>query len=374
MYQGPREQLLPYFELAGHVCPPLFNPSDFCIDLISVDVRGQTRQEKTTARVHALIAFWKSHRQVLTNESPANNGGEDAILEDRPERTPMYIALPVVLGRTFRNTWRQPDLFWTRWTQAPVVAFFFFIFFLRLHHGPTGGQDRIGLVAQASSSFPFVGFLVLAAQYPKEKAIFFHDYKSAGGCYSSATFVVALSLFAFIPEFVSALLVAVILNVATGMRTDARIFFEFTVATWVQLSFGESVGIAFASFFDTMGLSVSLVSVFLSISAQASSVFSASVVPWLLDIAWIFPMKYAARIQLINEMKGMVFDCSPEAITNGACTAATGDQVLDLFGIHDAPWKLLLVSIVVTVGYRVIAWGILSIRRVFTLCSVPRRH
>ena len=274
----------------------------------------------------------------------------------------MYVALPVVLDRTLRNTWRQPDIFWTRWTQAPILAICFFIFFLRLGKGPDGAQDRIGLVAECTSSVAFVGFLNLAALYPTEKTVFFHDYKSAGGRYSSATFITAFTIFAIIPEFISALLFSVIMNVATGMRTSARIYFEFAIAIWVQLSFGESIGIAFASFFDTMGLSVSLVSVFLSVAAQASSVLSASIAKFLQDIAWIFPMKYGARIQLINEMQGMVFNCTPETITNGECTAATGEQVLDLFNFHNNTWHLLLISIAVTIGYRVAAWAILALR------------
>lgn len=342
------------------------------MDLISIDVHGQSRQEQTSARVRSLIEFWKTRQDKMIEHTVTKPSAEkeqrvDVTLEDRPERTPIWIALPVVLDRTLRNTWRQPDIFWTRWTQAPILAICFFLFFLRLPNGPAGAQDRIGLVAECTSSVAFVGFLNLAALYPMEKTVFFHDYKSAGGRYSSATFITAFTIFAIIPEFISALIFSVIMNVATGMRTGARIYFEFAIAVWMQLSFGESIGIAFASFFDTMGLSVSLVSVFLSVAAQASSVFSASIAKFLQDVAWIFPMKYGTRIQLINEMQGMVFNCPPDTIANGECTAATGQQVLDLFGFHDTPWHLVLISIAVTLGYRIAAWAILAIRCVGVL-------
>ena len=196
-----------------------------------------------------------------------------------------------------------------------------------------------------------------------EKTVFFYDYKAAGGRYSSATFIVAFTLFAFIPEFISALIFSVILNVATGMRTNPRIYFEFTIATWAQLNMGESIGIAFASFFDTMGLSVSLVSVFLTFAAQSSGVFSASVAKFLDDIAWVFPMKYAARIMLINEMRGLQFDCTPDSIASGACTAATGEQVLELFKFQGlSTWRMTVICVAVTVGYRIAAWMILAVR------------
>jgi hypothetical protein len=196
-----------------------------------------------------------------------------------------------------------------------------------------------------------------------EKTVFFYDYKSAGGRYSSATFVIAFTLFAFIPEFISALIFSVIMNVATGMQTSARIYFEYAIAIWVQLSLGESVGIAFASFFDTMGLSVSLVSCFLTFASQSSSVFSASLAKFLDDIAWVFPMKYSARVLLINEMRGLQFNCSAQDVANGACTALTGEQVIELFGYQGlSTWRLTIIGVAVTIGYRIAAWAILAAR------------
>jgi hypothetical protein len=90
-------------------------------------------------------------------------------------------------------------------------------------------------VAESTSAISFVGFLNLAALYPQEKTVFFHDYRGAGGRYSSATFIISFSLFAFLPELLSALLYAVIMNIATGMQTNARIYFEFAIAIWAQL-------------------------------------------------------------------------------------------------------------------------------------------
>ena len=118
----------------------------------------------------------------------------------------------------------------------------------------------------------------------------------------------------------------------------------------------------FRSFFDTMGLSVSLVSVFLSIAGQSSSVFSASVAKFLSDIAWIFPMKYTARILMINEMTGLRFNCTPMSIQSGECTAVTGEQVLDLFGYHYSTWRMVVIALAVTIGYRIAAWAILVMR------------
>jgi ABC-type multidrug transport system ATPase subunit len=384
IFQGPRDALIPNFALAGHICPPLYNPSDFSMDLVSVDVRGERRQQETTARINALISHWKAHEAKIMETKPARPAQNALQLEERQEVTPIWISLPVVLERSWKNTWRQSDLFFTRLVQAPILAVCFYVFFLRLRNGPSGAQDRIGIVgkrfgslflalvltccvAECTSAISFVGFLNLAALYPQEKTVFFHDYRGAGGRYSSAAFIIAFSIFAILPELISALLFAVIMNVATGMQTSARIYFEFAIAIWAQLNFGESVGIAFASYFSTMGLSVSLVSNFLTFAALASSVFSASVAKFLSDIAWAFPMKYAAHILLQNEMTGLRFNCSPESIQNGECTAVDGQQALDLFNFHDSTAKLTGIMIAVTIAYRVLAWAILSLRCVVAI-------
>lgn len=44
-------------------------------------------------------------------------------------------------------------------------------------------------------------------------------------------------------------------------------------------------------------------------------------------------MKAQARTQIINEMNGLVFNCTSEDISSGACIAATGDQLLETFSI-----------------------------------------
>ncbi|KAH7101938.1 hypothetical protein BKA62DRAFT_671617 [Auriculariales sp. MPI-PUGE-AT-0066] len=117
-------------------------------------------------------------------------------------------------------------------------------------------------------------------------------------------------------------------------NADARIFTQFSVSIWARLSFGESVGIAFASYWSAM------------------------------KIAYAFLMKYAARIMMINEMTNLDFNCTPDEITSGACLAGSGQQVFDLFRFHEDPSKLMGVMVATTLPYRIAAWLILSLRNI----------
>ena len=44
-------------------------------------------------------------------------------------------------------------------------------------------------------------------------------------------------------------------------------------------------------------------------------------------------MKPQIRVQLVNEMAGLTFECSAAELASGACVAATGDQILETFAI-----------------------------------------
>jgi ABC-type multidrug transport system ATPase subunit len=57
VYSGPARDCLGYFASLGFVCPVMFNPADFVLDLVGVDARVETRdrlrllQERWTSRV-----------------------------------------------------------------------------------------------------------------------------------------------------------------------------------------------------------------------------------------------------------------------------------------------------------------------------------
>jgi hypothetical protein len=110
------------------------------------------------------------------------------------------------------------------------------------------------------------------------------------------------------------------MNVAVGLQTSVRIYFEFSTTLLCLLSFGESIAVLFCTFVGQMGLAVSLVSTgafgagmrvpqspatdlivyssslpVLACCCQISGLVSLSMPKWLAAIAWATPMKGARR-------------------------------------------------------------------------------
>ncbi|KAF8310725.1 P-loop containing nucleoside triphosphate hydrolase protein [Clavulina sp. PMI_390] len=356
-YSGPRTLLASTFVDAGYPIPPLFNPADHLLDTIS-------RPEKAAS----LLEFWTTRKDDMIesknvpDEPKTLQPLDKSVLSETSKTTPFYIALYVVVERMVKNLWRQQPVFWLRLQQAPLLGVMFLLFFERLGHSAESAQNRIGIIQEFVLPIPFVGLLNNVAIFPLDRQVFFHEYQSSAR-YSAQTFVIAFTLVEIPLQILSSLLWVVFMNVATGMQTNARIFFEDALVSFALQSFGESLGIAFASFYDSMGLNVQIVSTAITALTQSCGIVSVTVPRWLSDLAWGTVMKSAGRVIAINECTGLRLNCTEADIASGACLAQTGEELLEILGFHDLrTGKFIGIALAITLANRVLAWAVLRLK------------
>jgi ABC-type multidrug transport system ATPase subunit len=58
MYFGPAAQAVQYFATMGYPCPEHFNPADFFLDLLSVNVKSAALEKESSHRIDALGRAW----------------------------------------------------------------------------------------------------------------------------------------------------------------------------------------------------------------------------------------------------------------------------------------------------------------------------
>ncbi|KDQ57066.1 hypothetical protein JAAARDRAFT_35662 [Jaapia argillacea MUCL 33604] len=358
VYTGPKDMLLPNLEAAGEIAPLHYNPTDFALDLISIDRRDEVVRKQTTDRLRKLVSFWESDNGLkkLEEDHEAEVAEGQGIGMDEIKGRTIVSALPIVLGRSWKNLRRQQDIFIARLANPPFLVLLFWLFFLRLSKGPSGAQDRVGLLME-NSAIPFVGMLASIAIFPSERDAFYREYKNPASRYSAATFVVSYSIQEIPMQLMAAMLYSIVMVGGMGLQLNARIYFEFVIGIFGLLNFGESVGIIFSSWVINGGLSVSLVSSALTILAQICGIISVTIPKWLRIIAWGSALTYQSRVAFINEFSGLKFTCTDTQIASGECLAVTGDQMIETFGFKDTNTAkftgLLLVLITV---YRLLAY------------------
>ncbi|ORY74754.1 P-loop containing nucleoside triphosphate hydrolase protein [Leucosporidium creatinivorum] len=382
-FSGPRSAILKTFEAVGESCPLHHNPADFILDTISVDYRSTAATESSKARVDRIINAWRDRKQVEASEGRSSDQEKTSTstgVSFKRRSAPLIVAFPVVLNRSALNLWRGKDALVARIMNPPFLALLFWIFFARLSYGPSSAQDRVGLLQQ-TTAMPFVGMLSCLSIFPQEKRLFLYEWSSSAR-QSTLTFLAAYSAQEALSSLVSSLLYTVIFVYGMNLQQSARIFVEYWICTFSLLSFGESVGVShskslyvdpllirsptqiiFASFFESGGLAVAVTSSFITMVSQLNGIISVTLPFWLQVIGWVSPMKPQARLQLINEMKGLVFDCTDAEVQSGACIATTGEQLLSTFSIApEGTEKYLGLLLMLVVLWRMLAWGALQLK------------
>ncbi|SCZ97266.1 BZ3500_MvSof-1268-A1-R1_Chr4-2g07098 [Microbotryum saponariae] len=359
-YSGPRTDILKTLESCGAVCPTDFNPADFVLDVISVSYRDSLEEKRSAAQVERIIQVWRtSNHEFAQSFSPSPQASP---LGTHKQLTAPFIrALPVLLSRSFKNLRRQSDVFVARFANPPFLALLFFLFFGRLSLGPGSAQTRVGAL-QETTALPFVGMLACLSIFPTERGLFFHEWRSSGR-HGVAAFLVAYSLQETAVSIVSSLLWSVVFVFGIKLQQTPRIFIEFWLTSYALISTGESIGIIFSSFFENGGLAVSLVSASITMFAQLNGIISVTVPKWLQIIGWATVTKSQARVQIINEFKGLVFDCTSQDIASGACVVATGEELLQTFSIAPSgTGKFLGIALALTLMFRILSYIALRVR------------
>ncbi len=242
-YVGPGPEMLPHFANLGYPCPTSTNPADFALDLITVDLQSEHREEASRQRVQTLISAWQSshpEKQQATTavSTPAELG---SLVRGRARFTTSF---PLLLHRSFINLRRQPPLVIARSMQVVGLGIILALFFAPLKNDYFSIQNRVGVIQQICSLY-FVGMLQNVAIYPNEKAVFYRE--DDDGAYSVEAFMAQYTVGEVPFEVVTCLVFAVLVDIAGGLPRSPMTFFAVFFNCFCIVSCGESLGIMVCS-------------------------------------------------------------------------------------------------------------------------------
>lgn len=164
-YSGKGEDMLPHFASLGHNCPTTTNPTDFALDLVSVDLREEENEAVSREKVETLIrqfsATKESEKTTVQDEAKAGDYFRFVGLEGRG-LTPMHIAMPILIRRGFLCFKRRPDLAVARIMQVVGLSIFIALFFAPLSTDYVSFQNRLGVIQQILAC-EFLNFLLVIA-------------------------------------------------------------------------------------------------------------------------------------------------------------------------------------------------------------------
>ena len=357
VYAGPGgDAVLRYFEARGCACPPRTNPADCVVDAASVDLRNDTAEAETRARVAALIEAYAEQHTAAATAAEAGPGGarqseavvasaEDVQGMARPTAS-LAATTPLLLRRSAINLARQPGVLAARLMQSVSFGIILCIFYTRIDSDFRSVQNRIGLLYELMALI-FVGMLNCIAVFPAERNVFYRE--CADGTYGTAAFILTYTALEIPGEIASSLVFAAMVGPIAGLQSAPRQFFLLTHMVFCVINAGESIGIAFCALIFHIGFSVTIMSVFLSVWSVMSGFFSIGMPLWLQTVNHVSVLKYAGNLVAVSEFQGLQLD-----------GGLSGDEVLSLYRFHpDEATRDVILLGALTIAYRLLAaWAL----------------
>ncbi|KAF2640204.1 ABC transporter-like protein [Massarina eburnea CBS 473.64] len=355
VYAGPARSMLPHFAAQGYHCPRHVNPADFALDLITVDLQHESKEAASRAKVHKLIESWTSDMFPTARTGSIATPAELGSLARAPAS--FATAFSILLRRTTKNFFRQPDLLVARIMQVVGLGIVLALFFAPLRSDYYGVQNRLGFLVEIAPLY-FVGMLQNVAVYPTERDVFYRDYDDR--IYGVEAFFLTYTAIETPFEVISCIIFSILTCLACGLQRDAPTFFIITFNAFCIVSCGESLGIAFNTLFTHTGFSVNCMSVLLSLAQIMGGVISLNVPSFLQAFNHLSPIKYAVGNMAPYTLRGIQFTCEDNQKINGRCPIATGEEALDLYKLNKDPEMNIMALGICAIAYRVIAYVILK--------------
>ncbi|KAJ3981793.1 P-loop containing nucleoside triphosphate hydrolase protein [Lentinula detonsa] len=380
-YSGKASSMILYFGHLGYRCPSNCNPSDWALDLVSVDLRDEKAEAVSRVKVEEILEAYEPKPPVgvelnMSDESKQHHypALSPELIKLKKEPATFFVAFPILIRRGLINFQRQPSLGIARIGQVLGLGLVQALFFAPLKRDYIAASVNIVGAVQEILPLYFVGMLQNVALYPIERDVFYKEHDD--GAYSVEAFFAAYVCLEVPFEIASALLYSLLGDIAINLKRTIPMYFIIALNCFCIVSCGESLGIIFNTLFQSTGFALNATSVILSVGTFMGGLMSIDMIGFLQGINYISPLKYATANLLPYTLRGMNFTCDDsQRLTDGQCPLSTGEQVLDLYKLNVDPAPMLGALVVATVVYRIAAYLILRFSRTdFSYLAQTRRY
>ncbi|KAM3572725.1 hypothetical protein VYU27_005304 [Nannochloropsis oceanica] len=369
VYSGKAREAVAYFSSQGLTCPPQFCPSDFFLDVISMDYRSPTLEKATRSRIEHLDRTWHE-RQA------GEGGGEGGVLQAVGAGAGAMEIKGEEIEKGYQSSWARQ--FWMlllrglkqnrRNKFALVVKILSNAFFALIlgaiyskREGSTPGQTSIqnfvGALFFVAINQAFGNLQSVIQVFPLEKYIVQKERAAKAYHLSAYYFAKLLSELPF--TLLGPLIFSSIAYWLVGLQPSLSPFLTFVCFCLLEATCAVSLGLVISAVAPDVptatALSPAITIVFLLFSGVFINVKSlptgAQWCPYMSFIKWSFNA-YAQ-----NQFKGMTFSC-PDAEGKGCLT--TGEEILALYSMDEYEvWQCGLALLGITTIFSILGYIIL---------------
>ncbi|XP_067277683.1 ATP-binding cassette sub-family G member 8 [Pseudorasbora parva] len=208
VYCGQAKDMVPYFTALGYPCPRFCNPSDYYVDLISIDRRSPEKEAQCLEKSRTLAAqfvekvkntedfMWKSEDcgppALDTTQSvpPVSTNESVVTVSKQKDRLPGKVhQFTILIRRQVFNNYRDLVTLVVHGLEALLMSLLIGFLYFGAEDVGLSIQDTVALLYMIGALTPFAVVLDVIAKCHSERAMLYHELED--GMYSVTSYFFA---------------------------------------------------------------------------------------------------------------------------------------------------------------------------------------
>ncbi|KAJ3252659.1 hypothetical protein HK103_001362 [Boothiomyces macroporosus] len=309
MWFGSTTDAITHFDGLGYKLPPKTNPSDYFIDIITIDQRDEKLREESLKR----IALFQEAYEKLVVSNPNPSTPPEAV------ETSTKVAWPslwineffIILHRYIINMTRDKAVVFATLGQACVNLLIVSILYYNVTNDIAGIQNRIGVFFFLTLNMTFGNVMPTVNAFPETKKLIKRE--RAAGSYRATSAYLAKVASTVPLVFIVVIILGTPLYWIVGLYNNVANFFTFLLILLIQALVANLLGLMIGSAVPsaTVGQIVTplVLIVFVLFSGLLLNLDTAPV--FLRWIQWISFLTYTMKAFVQNEFNAnAVFSCT----------------------------------------------------------------
>ncbi|RKO90319.1 P-loop containing nucleoside triphosphate hydrolase protein [Blyttiomyces helicus] len=333
MWFGTTQDALDHFSALGYPLPPKTNPSDYFLDIITLDQRSEELRAASLKRITQFSAAWNERQgnDEKRKKSPVVSVAEPEVADKFPRTIAAEFA--TLLHRNMKNVARTKSTIGATIGQGIIIMLVMGFIFFKVGNNATGVQNRLGVLFFIAVNQTFGVVMPTIGIFPIERQIIKRE--RAAGTYRSIS-VFAAKVVSTLPlTFLGALLLAIPVYWMIGLQADAGKYGTFIVIVLVHSFVANALG--------------------LMIGSAVPNPTVGQILGPLSELQWLSIIAYTNKALTQNEFTGLVFDPCPPQSTQVCYT--DGQAVLDQFNLtNPCKWCCVAVNVGLACGFLTIGF------------------
>ncbi|XP_054655245.1 ATP-binding cassette sub-family G member 8 isoform X1 [Dunckerocampus dactyliophorus] len=272
VYCGAARDMVPYFTALGYPCPRYCNPSDFYVDLISIDRRSPEQEAECLERARVLAEqfmekvrdtddhMWKSstcptHTDSIVSSSPQPDKAaeEEAtiIVSKERDRLPGRLQqFTILIRRHMYNDYRDLVTLLVHGLESLLMSLLVGCLYYGAGEQRLSIQDTVALLYMIGALTPFAVVLDVIAKCHMERAMLYHELED--GMYSVTSYFFAKVLGELPEHCVFTLVYGLPIYWLAGLNEAPDRFLLNLLLVWLMVYCSRSMALFVAAALPTL--------------------------------------------------------------------------------------------------------------------------